>query len=118
MKPFSLIICIAIGVCLGQLAATGIQALIAMQLARQAMQQMSSEAAASREQADEARRQREEAKVRAELQARGPALPGPLESSLRVGDLACIAGTISRKEPNGWSQVTDSANRSQPCVQR
>ena len=46
-----------------------------------------------------------------------PELPGLREANEKRLDRACIGGTISLREPNGWSQDTSNGSP-MPCVER
>jgi len=112
--PWSFVLPIALGVMLGVLAADVVRLMVAGMMARAALQEISQNSGgpAPRPEPFEQLPQEQPAQSTPDPV---PALPGLLQANHEHLPRACIGGTVSLRETNGWSQDT-STGSPQACT--
>lgn len=116
--PWSFVLPIAFAVMLGVLAADLVRLSVAAMMAKTAIEQLQAELGQTTPGHLPARPNaiaQAEPSVRYESDAPLAQLPGLLEANRLGLDRACIGGTVSVRESNGWSQEMRSGTRGK-CV--
>lgn len=116
--PWSFVIPVAFAVMLGVLAADAVKLMVAGVMARAALQEFND--SMSKQTTSDHLPARPDLirspPIEAQTQPPSPpALPGLLQANREHLDRACIGGTVSLREPNGWSQDT-STGSPQSCI--
>lgn len=116
--PWSFVLPMAFAVMLGVLAADLVRLSVAAMMAKAAVEQLQAELRQTTPGHLPARPNAVEdqtPRVRYESGASIPQLPGLLEANRQGLDRACIGGTVSLRESNGWSQEM-SSGMPEKCV--
>ena len=118
--PWSFVVPIALAVMLGILAADVVRLMVGAMIAKAAISELNESLEAQTTPGHLPARPeavgpaREEAYQYEEPERSSPDLPGLLKANRDGVDRACIGGTVSYREANGWSQDTSSGSP-QPC---
>lgn len=118
--PWSFVVPIALAVMIGVLAADLVRLMVAAAMAKKAMAELNESLRHQTTPGHLPARQASAASAAVpvysyETRSSVARLPGLLRANKEGIDKACIGGTISNRESNGWSQDI-SSGRPEPCI--